>query len=136
MHILPNVARCMILFLMFTCNNFPFSTFVTITYWTSAEVLLHLVAPLDSAVPSLDFAQINVFELPVLIPLVLYLIRSVPAEVSLKFISRIRFKCSFFWAWENQYMVHSFDSISITQFPAMTCSVSAEGSINYVAYSI
>ena len=33
-------------------------------------------------------------------------------------------------------MVHSFDSISITQFPAMTCSVSAEGSINYVAYSI
>ena len=136
MHILPNVSRCMILFLTFICNNFPFSTFVTITYWTSTEVLLHLVAPLDSAVPSLDFAQINVFELPVLIPLVLYLIRSVSAEVSLNFISRIRFKCSFFWPWENQYMVYGFDSISITQFPAMICSVSAKGSLNRVAHSI
>ena len=59
------------------------------------------------------------FELPVLIPLVFCLIRSVSAEVSLNCISRIRFKCSFFWPWENQYKVHGFDSISITQFPAM-----------------
>ena len=59
------------------------------------------------------------FELAVLIPLVFYLIRSVSAEVSLNCISRIRFKCSFFWPWENQYKVHGFDSISITQFPAM-----------------
>ena len=33
-------------------------------------------------------------------------------------------------------MVHSFDSISITQFPAMICSVSAESSINCVAHAI
>ena len=76
------------------------------------------------------------FELPVFIPLVLYLIRSVSAEISQDFISRIRFKCSFLWPWENQYMVHGFDSISITQFPAMICSISAEGSLNRVAYSI
>ena len=63
------------------------------------------------------------FELAVLIPLLLYLIRSVSAEVSLNCISCIRFRCSFFWPWENQYMVHGFDSISIAQFPAMICSV-------------
>ena len=34
---------------------FPFRAFVTMIYWTSTEVLLNLVAPLDSAVPSLDF---------------------------------------------------------------------------------
>ena len=28
-------------------------------------------------------------------------------------------------------MVHGFDSISIAQFPAMVCSVSAEGSFNH-----
>ena len=33
-------------------------------------------------------------------------------------------------------MVRGFDSISITQFPAMICSVSAEGSLNRVAHSI
>ena len=54
------------------------------------------------------------FELPVLIPLELYLIRSVSAEVCLNCISRVQFKCSFFWPWENQYMFHGFDSISIT----------------------
>ena len=90
------VFLCLFLFLMFPCNNFPFRAFVTMLYSTSTEVLLNLVAPLDSAVPSLDFEQINVFELPVLIPLVLYLILSVSAEVSLNFISHIRFKCSFF----------------------------------------
>ena len=52
---------CLILFLMFACNSFPFCAFVTTIYWTSTEVLLNLVAPLDSAVPSLDFEQINVF---------------------------------------------------------------------------
>ena len=85
---------CLILLLMFTCNNFPFRAFVTMIYWTSTKVLLNLVVPLDSAVPYLDFEQINVFKLPVLIPLVLYLIRSVSAEVSLNCISCIRFKCS------------------------------------------
>ena len=29
--------------------------------WTSTEVLWNLVAPLDSAMPSLDFEQVNVF---------------------------------------------------------------------------
>ena len=48
---------CLILFLMFACKNFPFCTFVTMIYWTSTEVLPNLVAPLDSAVPSLDFSK-------------------------------------------------------------------------------
>ena len=46
---------CLILFLMFACNNYPFRAFVTMIYWTLTEVLLNLVAPLDSAVSSLDF---------------------------------------------------------------------------------
>ena len=81
---------------MFACNNFSFRAFVTMIYWTSTEVLLNLVAPLDSGVPSLDFEQIIFFELPVLIPLVLFLIHSVSAEVSLNCISRIGLKYSFF----------------------------------------
>ena len=52
---------CLILFLMFACNNYPFRAFVTMIYWTSTEVLLNLVAPLDLAVPSFDFQQINAF---------------------------------------------------------------------------
>ena len=36
---------CLILFLMFACNNYPFREFVTIIYWTSTEVLLNLVVP-------------------------------------------------------------------------------------------
>ena len=60
MHILHNISRCLILFLMFDCNNFPFRAFVTMIYWTSTEVLLDLVGPLNSVVPSLDFEQINV----------------------------------------------------------------------------
>ena len=54
-----------------------------------------------------------------MIPLVLYLIHSAEAEVEVYLIciSRILFSCSFFWPWENQYMVHGFDSISIAQFP-------------------
>ena len=42
-------------FLMFVCNNFLFRAFVTMIYWISTEVLLNLVAPLGSAVSSLDF---------------------------------------------------------------------------------
>ena len=129
------------------CNTritqyFEISDFVSgvylliIIYWTSTEVLLNLVAPLDSTVPSFEFEQINVFELPVLISLLLYLIRSVSAEVSLSCISRILCECLFFWPWQNQYMVHDFDSLSITQFPAIIFSVSAKGSLNRVAHSI
>ena len=33
-------------------------------------------------------------------------------------------------------MVHDFDSISISQFPAMIFSVSAEGSLNRVAHML
>ena len=55
------VLLCLILFLMFACNNYPFCPFVTMIYWTSTEVLLNLVVPLDSAVPSFDFEQINFF---------------------------------------------------------------------------
>ena len=51
-----NVAfLCLILFLMFACNNCPLRAFVTMIYWTSTDVLLNLVASLDSAVPSFDF---------------------------------------------------------------------------------
>ena len=42
-------------------NNYPFRAFVTMFYWTSTELLLNIVAPLDSDVPSFDFEQINVF---------------------------------------------------------------------------
>ena len=49
---------------------FPFRAFVTMICWTSTEALLNLVAPLDSAVLTLDFEPINTFELPVMIPLV------------------------------------------------------------------
>ena len=33
-------------------------------------------------------------------------------------------------------MIHGFDFISIAQFPAMICAVSAQGSVNGVAHSI
>ena len=52
---------CLIMFLMFSCNNYLFHAIVTMIYWTPAEVLLNLVASLDSSVPSFDFEQINVF---------------------------------------------------------------------------
>ena len=52
---------CLILFFLSACNNFPFPAFVTMICWTSIEVLLNLVAPLDSAMPSLDFEQIEIF---------------------------------------------------------------------------
>ena len=80
----------------FVSHAFLSCASVTMIYRTSTEVLLNLVAPLNSAVPSFDFEQSMFFELLVLIPLVLYLIRSVSAEVSLNCISCIRFRCSFF----------------------------------------
>ena len=55
------ILRCLILFLVIACNNSPFRAFVTMIYWTSIKVLLNLLAPLYSAVPSLDFEQTNVF---------------------------------------------------------------------------
>ena len=58
---LPIISICLILFSMFACNNFPFRAFVTMVYSTLTKVLLKLAVPLDSALPSLDFEQINVF---------------------------------------------------------------------------
>ena len=134
---MSNILRCLILFLMFVCNNFPFRAFVTMIYWTSTEVLLNLVPPLNSAVPFLDFEQIIVFWTSGFDSVsIAFDSLSVSREVSLNCISRIRFKCSFFWPWENQYTVHGFDSISITQFSAVICSVSAEGSLNHFSHSI
>ena len=46
---------------MFACNNFLFRAFVTMIYLNLTEVLRNLAAPLDSAVLSLDFEQINIF---------------------------------------------------------------------------
>ena len=43
---------CLILFLMFACNNFNFRAYVTMIYWMSTEVLLNLVAPLNLAAES------------------------------------------------------------------------------------
>ena len=40
---------------------FPFRALVTMIYWTSTEVLLNLVASLDSTVLFLDFEHINIF---------------------------------------------------------------------------
>ena len=51
---------CLGLFLKFASNNYPFRAFVAMVFWTSTEVLLNLVVPLDSALPSFDFEQINV----------------------------------------------------------------------------
>ena len=45
---------------MFASNNFLFRVFVTMIYWTSTEVLMNLIAPLDPAVRSFDFEQINI----------------------------------------------------------------------------
>ena len=58
---IPNILRCLILFLMFACTNFLFHAFLTMIYWTSTELLLNLAAPLDSAVPSLNFEQKQCF---------------------------------------------------------------------------
>ena len=41
-------------------TNFPFHAFATMICWASTEVLLNLIACLDSAVLSLDFEQINI----------------------------------------------------------------------------
>ena len=71
---------CLILFLMFACNNFPFRAFVTMIYWTSAEVLLNLVVHWIQLCLLLTLSKSMFFELPVLIPLALCLIGSVSAE--------------------------------------------------------
>ena len=127
---------CLILFLMFASNNFPFRTFVIMIYWMSTEVLLNLVALLDSAVTSLYFEQINIFWTSSFDSVIIVFHSLSVSRSSLNYISRIRFRCSFFWPWENQYMVHGFDSISIAQFPAMICSGLAEVFLNCVAHSI
>ena len=63
MSILPQsiTVLCLILFLMSAWNYFSFRAFATMTCWQSTEVFLNLVALLGSAVPCLDFKQVNVF---------------------------------------------------------------------------
>ena len=58
----------------------------------------------------LTLSKSTVFELEILIPLVLYLIRSVS-------ISRIQFKWSFFWPWDNQYMFMTLIPLALHSFP-------------------
>ena len=58
---LPQSIAFLCLTSMFACNNFLFRAFVTMIYLNLTEVLLNLAAPLDSAVLSLDFQQINIF---------------------------------------------------------------------------
>ena len=129
----------LILFLMSACNHFMFHTYVTKIYWTSTEVFL--VAALDSAVPSSDyFEQINVFSTSSFnsARMILYcLICSMSAEGSLKWILFLPLNLGVLSSHlVNQYMVHGFDSISFTQFPAMICSALAESSLNRVAHTI
>ena len=91
---------------------------------------MNLIASLDSSVPSLDFDRLSGFWTSGFdsISIVFDLLSVSRSLAELYFSHSI--KCSFFWPWENEYIVNGFDSISITQFPAMICSVSAEGSLN------
>ena len=88
---------------------FSFHTLLIMICWKSTEVLLNLAALLDSPVSSLALSKSMLFELPVLISLVFFLNYSVSTERSLNCISHMRFRCSFFGSWVNQYMVHDFD---------------------------
>ena len=131
---LPQSVAFMPDFVSHVClQYFPFRAFVTMICWTSTEVLLNLVAPLDSAVISLDFEQTDIFWTSGF-DSVSILFDSVSAEGSLNCIFFIRFRRSFIWPWLNQYMAYCFDSISHGYFPAMVCSISAEGSLNLVAH--
>ena len=128
---------CLIIFSHVCLQYFPFRAIVTVICWISLEVLLNpLLLPWIQLCILMTLSKLMFSELPVLILLVLYLICSVLGEGSLSCIPRIRFKCSFFWPWVNQYMVHGFDSISIGQFPAMGCLISAKGSLNRVPHLI
>ena len=104
--------------------------------WTSTEVLLNLVACMNSVVLSLDFEQINTFwtsgfdSVSILFDSLSVGRRS--PELNFSF----RFRRTLIWPWVNQYMVYGFDSSSIGHFPAMVCSISAEGSLNLVAHWI
>ena len=116
--------------------NFPFRAFVTMICRASTEVLLNLTLGWIQLCFLLTLRKLIIFELPVLIPLVFYLIHAVSGEGALYCISRIRFRRAFIWHWVNQYMVYGFDSSSTGHFPAMVCSISAEGSLKLVAHWI
>ena len=124
---------CLTLFIMFACNIFSFRVFLTMNYWKSTEVLLNLIAPLDSTVPFLEFEQINVFWTSGFdsVRIVFGTLSASRSLLQLYFSQFIY--VSLLLLWENQYTVHGIDSISIAQFPAMICSVSANGSLNRVA---
>ena len=93
---------------------------------------MNLIASLDSSVPSLDFDRLSGFWTSGFDSIsIVFDLLSVSRSLAELYFSHL-IKCSFFWPWENEYIVNGFDSISITQFPAMICSVSAEGSLNRV----
>ena len=91
---------------------------------------------MNSVVLSLDFEQINTFwtsgfdSVSILFDSLSVGRRS--PELNFSF----RFRRTLIWPWVNQYMVYGFDSSSIGHFPAMVCSISAEGSLNLVAHWI
>ena len=122
------------LLLMSGCNIFPFAHLYFSEHQQKCCCILLL--PWIQLCFLLTWSKLMFFELQALILLVLYLNCSVSAEDSLNFMSHIQFRCSFFWPWVNQYMVYGFDSISIGQFQAMVCLISAEGSQNCVAHLI
>ena len=99
-------------------------------------MLLNLVALLDSAVPSLDFEQINVFltsgfDSVNIVFDSLSVSRSIP---ELYFLHSV--EVLLLLTLRESIYGYGFHSISIAQFPAIICSVSAEGSLNCVAHSI
>ena len=78
-------------------------------------MVLNPIAPLDSAVLSLDFEQINVFWTSGFDSVsILFDSRSVIRRLPEMHFS-IRFRCSFFWLWVNHFIVYGFDSITIAQ---------------------
>ena len=106
---IPNISKCLILFLMFACNNFPFHAFLTMDF--NRSVGKSCCSTGFSCAFSWLWTETMFFELPVLIPLVLYLIRSVSAENSLNCISRFRFKCSLNYQRINMTLIESiYDS--------------------------
>ena len=64
----------------------------------------------------LILSKLTFFQLPILLPLVFYLIHAVSIEGSLNCISRIQFRWSFVWPWVNQYMVCGFDLLTLDNF--------------------
>ena len=79
---MPNISRCLILFLMFARNNFLFRAFVTMITGLQRKCCWILLLHWIQLCFLLTLSKSMFFELPVLIPLLLYLIHSVSAKSS------------------------------------------------------